>query len=544
MNYHFYKQQTFDVSMYHKYILRHRSLTRKLFLVFIVFSINCALVFSQEATALIHYKVSVPEPASHTYEVELYSCNLNLDTIYLKMPKWMPGYYQIIDYAKSVENLKAKNQQGTNIPVRKLNDNTWIITGVKNKSFYVTYSIKTEKQFVANSYVDTEHAYLIPENTFLYIEGLLKTPVSISLILNNKWWKVATGLEPIPGKPNEFTASDFDTLYDCPILIGNLQELPSFKVKGVEHRFIGYKMENFDHKSFMNNLQKTIEAATTVFGDIPYKQYTFIGIGPGQGGIEHLNNTTISFDGTGLDKPEGMNKTMNFIAHEYIHHYNVKRIRPFELGPFDYDNGNKTNLLWVSEGLTVYYEYLIVKRAGLVNGNGLLSFLDRNINSVENNPGRHYQSLQQSSYRTWDEGPFGTFGVEPGKTISYYDKGPVVGLFLDFKIRNATENKKSLDDVMRTLYWKYYKKGQRGFTEAEFQETCEQIAGASLSDFFEYIYTTKELDYAKYLGYGGLKLNKKTIELKDNSNSQEFTINKIENPTPMQAAILKSWLGE
>lgn len=515
----------------------------KLLLFLALFSGSINPVFSQKETPLLHYTVSVLEPAGRTYDVELRCSKWAQDTIQLKMPKWMPGYYQLIDYAKSVENMLAQDAKGKNLPIEKINSSTWVVSGIKNKTFFVKYTIRTKRQFVANSYVDSTHAYVVPENTFLYIKDHLNIPVSVSLSFN-KAWTIATGLEPVMGKTNEFTAPDFDILYDCPILIGNLQELPSFKVKGIEHRFIGYKMGNFDHAIFMDNLKKIVEAATAVMGDIPYKQYTFIAIGPGRGGIEHLNNTTISFDGNGLNKPEAMNRMMNFIAHEYFHHYNVKRIRPVELGPFDYDRGNRTNLLWISEGLTVYYEYLVVKRAGLTSLTTLFSNFESNLNAVENNPGRFYQSLQQASYSTWSDGPFGTQGNEPGKSISYYDKGPLVGMLLDFEIRNATQNKKSLDDVMRTLYWKYYKEEQRGFTEAEFQAACEQVAGISLTGVLEYVYTTKEIDYAKYLAYAGLKMEKQPIESKEKALTQKFTITRIENPTPLQTAILKSWMGE
>jgi len=456
----------------------------------------------------------------------------------------MPGYYQLMDYAKSVENLEARDANGKNIAAEKLNDNTWLISGIKGRPFSVKYSINTNRQFVANSYVDSAHAYLIPENSFLYIEDRLQLPVSISLSYGNAWNRVATGLDPVLNKPNEFTAPDFDILYDCPILIGNLQELPSFKVKGIDHRFIGYNIGDFDRELFMNNLKKIVETAAAIIGDIPYKQYTFIGIGPGRGGIEHLNNTTISFNGSGLDKPGAMNRVLNFIAHEYFHHYNVKRIRPFELGPFDYDKGNRTNLLWVSEGVSVYYEYLVVKRAGLADAATLFRNLEGNLDAHENNPGRLYQSLQQASYHTWSDGPFGTQGNEKGKSISYYDKGPLVGLLLDLEIRNATKNTNSLDDVMRLLYRQYYQQKQRGFTEAELQMACEQVAGMSLSSFFEYVYTATALDYAKYLAYAGLKIDKQTLEVKDKAPTQKFTISRMESPTPLQAQILRSWLGE
>jgi predicted metalloprotease with PDZ domain len=164
------------------------------------------------------------------------------------------------------------------------------------------------------------------------------------------WSHVVTGLEKSEGKENSYTAPDFDILYDCPILAGNLEELPSFTINGIKHRFVAYNPGHFDHEAFISQLEKTVKAGIDIIGDIPYKEYTFIGIGPGAGGIEHLNNTTVSFTGGRLDNPDAMKGTLKFLAHEYFHHYNVKRIRPYELGPFDYLKEAKTNLLWVSEG--------------------------------------------------------------------------------------------------------------------------------------------------------------------------------------------------
>src|SRR5690606_7168077 len=176
---------------------------------------------------------------------------------------------------------------------------------------------------------------------------------------------IATGLLPVKGSSDSFRSENFDILFDSPILIGNLESLEPFKVRGKEHRFIGCKLGEFDGRRLMKSLQKIIAATVDLFDDIPYDQYTFIGIGPGSGGIEHLNSTTVSFDGNQLKTQEAINRTLNFLSHEYFHHFNAKRIRPFELGPFDYDLGSRTNQLWIAEGLTVYYEYIISKKAGI-----------------------------------------------------------------------------------------------------------------------------------------------------------------------------------
>jgi predicted metalloprotease with PDZ domain len=507
--------------------------------------LHAGIAAAQQTTPEMRYRISITAPQTHVYHVQLQSSGWSKDTLELKLPNWMPGYYQLMHYAADMENSSATVSKNAPYTFTQLNENTWRITGIKNKAFTIDYDIRTQKQFVANSYVDSAHAYIINAASFLYADGFVHLPVTVTVDMPQQWHHIATGLTAEKGSTTRFTAANFDELYDCPILLGNLEQLPSFYVRGIEHRFIGYKMGSFDKAALMQKLQQVVEAAVNIIGDIPYKQYTFIGIGPGRGGIEHLNNTTVSFDGNGLNNAAAMNRTLNFLAHEYFHHYNVKRIRPIELGPFNYDKENRTNQLWISEGLSVYYEYLIVKRAGLADTAALLRNFEHNIAALENNPGRMHQSLSQASYYTWKDGPFGTQGPDATKSISYYDKGPVVGLLFDFAIRHATQNKKSLDDVMRLLYWHYYKKLQRGFTEAEFQEACETVAATSLSSLFDYVYTTKELDYATLLRYGGLLLQLDAAGA-DNGLKPviKATLRVDANADSLQKAILKSWLGE
>jgi predicted metalloprotease with PDZ domain len=221
---------------------------------------------------------------------------------------------------------------------------------------------------------------------------------------------------------------------------------------------------------------------------------------------------------------------LSFIAHEYFHGYNVKRIRPVELGPFDYQRENRTNLLWVSEGFTVYYEYILLNRAGITGADEVFHALENNIAAYENTTGHLYQSLTEASYETWSDGPFGG-SLE--KTISYYDKGPVVAMLLDLAIRHQTHNAASLDDVMVRLYREYYQQKKRGFSDAEFRQTCETIAGTSLDELFSYASTTKDLDYDKYLGYAGLRLER---------DGKMFHILPLAQPDALQTAIRNAWL--
>ena len=489
---------------------------------------------------LLHYTVSMNDPGNHLFRIRLECRDINEDTIYFRMPVWMPGYYQIMGYPDNVRNFSVSSS-GKPLPFTKTDGNTWRVIPWKESPFTITYEVYSDRKFVANNYLDTTHAYIVPPATFMYIDGKTDIPVDLTVVPYRSWKNIATGLERPEKNENLFTAPDFDILYDSPLLAGNLEELPSFKINGINHRFIAYNPGDFNREAFIAALEKTVKAAVDIIGDIPYREYTFIGIGPGAGGIEHLNNTTVSFSGRRLESPEGMKGMLKFLAHEYFHHYNVKRIRPFELGPFDYSGEARTNLLWVSEGLTVYYEYLIVRRAGIISDAELLSGLEGNINAFENDPGREYQSLVQSSYQTWSEGPFGNKLPGPDRSISYYDKGPLMGLVLDLAIRNATRNEKSLDDVMRYLYFTYYKKLGRGFTDAEFQQVCEKIAGTSLSNEFEYVYTTNKIDYSKYLAYAGLNISEETDT---ESGRRKFTITRQEETGPLQLVIFNSWSGK
>ncbi len=489
----------------------------------------------------LNFTVSMPEPSDHLFHIEFKCEGLKGDTVDFYMPQWMPGYYRIMDYSNEVKNFTAKSSDGAILPFINDDSHAWRVIALKNSSFSISYDVYSYKRFVANNFLDSTHGYIIPAATFLYPSNGHGFPISLKVIPFDGWKDIATGLKKTDGRNDEFTIPDFDILYDCPILIGNLEELPSFKINGIVHRFVAYDPGDFDRYQFISGLEKTVRAGIDIIGDIPYEDYTFIGIGPGYGGIEHLNSTTISFKGEGLSEPGAINRMLKFIGHEYFHNYNVKRIRPFELGPFDYQKGNRTNLLWVSEGLTVYYEYLIVKRAGLMTEDELLKSLENNINTIENDPGRKYQSLAQSSYETWEDGPFGNKPGDQDKSISYYEKGPVLGMILDFSIRHATSNRKSLDDVMRFLYHQYYKNLNRGFTDAEFQESCEEIAGISLSREFEYINTTRDIDYSTYLSFAGLKLT----EVSDGKTGErKFRLTRAENMSSAQKVLFSSWCGQ
>jgi predicted metalloprotease with PDZ domain len=479
--------------------------------VLLLLSIALTFTYAQKKEASYSFAVSMEKPTNHYYHITMHADGLKGDTHEFKMPVWTPGYYLLMDYAKYVTNFSAKDAAGTPLKWERSSKNGWSIKSGKSNSITIDYDVFAYSHSVADSYLDDVQGFISPTGIFLYPAGQIQHPVKVKILPYKEWSKVTTGLDPVENEPNTFYASDFDILYDSPILVGN-QEVITFNVKGVPHEFAGSYLGKVDREALVSNLTKMIESAITLMGEVPYKHYSFIVIGPGGGGLEHLNSQAITLSPSSLSSPAAIKRMQSFMAHEYFHNFNVKRIRPIVLGPFDYDRENLTNMLWVSEGMTVYYEAVVLYRAGLITQDEYFEHFRTNIARYENIPGHLFQSATESSYDTWLQF-FSRNPNSPNTTISYYDKGAALGLLLDFKIRFETKNKKSLDDVMRTLYHKYYKDEKRGFTDKEFRDACEATAGSSLEEIFEYAATTKEIDYAKYFALAGLEIDTKPNEV-------------------------------
>ncbi|MHB8054642.1 MAG: M61 family metallopeptidase [Candidatus Aminicenantales bacterium] len=481
-----------------------KSISRPI-VILILFALIPLFGFGRNPVYSMGFTVSL-NPAAHLFHVVFRVEGLAGEIQDFKLPVWMPGYYGLQEYAANIRDFRASDEAGRPLTWEKSTDNCWRVATAGAPVVTVTYDVLATSSFVAHTYLGEDRGYLAPVAVFMYPDGRIHHPMTLTIELGPTWNMIATGLDRLsPDSPATFTAPDFDILYDCPIVLGNLDHLPPFEIRGVPHYFIGYQLGIRDPVSFMKDLKPVIEAGVDIIGEVPYKHYTFLGIGPGMGGIEHANSVAMGFNGAGSDTREGKIRTFAFLAHEYFHNFNVKRIRPIALGPFDYDKPNLTNMLWVSEGFTSYYELLMLRRSKTTTNEELFKEIGSTISSYENKTGRLFQSATQSSFESWEQGPFGGRGIGIVKTISYYDKGAVLGVLLDFAIRHESQNRESLDSVMRALYRKYYKELGRGWTDGEFQAVCEAAAGVPLTEVFSYASTTTDVDYAKYFAYAGLE---------------------------------------
>jgi predicted metalloprotease with PDZ domain len=457
------------------------------------------------APAKISYTVTFPEAQAHYADVEMTITGLTQPTLDLKMPVWTPGSYLIREFAKNIETLTA-TANGKAVAAPKVSKNTWRIATAGVSSVTVKYKVYSFEISVRTSFVDASHAFLSTTGIFLYPKGMLNQPSTIHIKPYKDWNKVSTSLEKVGGDDFTRTSPNYDILFDSPIEVGT-QDIFSFVAAGVNYDVAMYGGGNYDKARLITDMTKIIEAETAVFGENPNKHYTFIvhNRQRGGGGLEHLSSTVLGASRDGYGTERGYRGFLGLVAHEHFHLWNVKRLRPVALGPFDYDNENYTTNLWIAEGFTAYYQNLILRHGGIATAVEFLGDMTGDINTVENQPGTKVQPLAESSFDAWiksyrpNENSYNT-------GISYYDKGAVVGMLLDLEIINGTAGKQSLDDAMKYMYNAVKAKG-KGYTDAEFKAAFEKFSGKNLNDFYaKYINGLAPIDYSKYLGYAGYKL--------------------------------------
>lgn len=461
------------------------------------------------APSKIDFTVSMPRPWTHLLQVEMRVANANLPAqTELKMAVWTPGSYLVREYARHVQDFTVTDQSGRALNWRKINKNTWQVDTAGAREIVARYNVYANELTVRTNELNDEHAFFTPAALLMFPKGELSTPSTIRVDPYGSW-KVATGLPPVSGQPNTFRAENFDILFDSPFEVGNFKEI-TFNVQGKPHRYVFCGEGNYDMQRIADDTTKIINEAVKIFGDIPYDNYLFIVNLRGGGGLEHLNSTALQWNRFGFKPDSRYYGFLGLVVHEYFHLWNVKRIRPEPLGPFDYENENYTKLLWVAEGATSYYEGIILRRAGIISDEYFLDSKASAIQDLQSRPGRFQTSLEEASFDAWikyyrqDENSI-------NNQISYYDKGDIVNMMLDIRIRTLSNGAKSLDDVMRYLYEEFGKKN-RNFTPEDYQKAAELQAGASLEDFFDrYVRGTEEIDYNEILRGIGLQLNDEEI---------------------------------
>ncbi len=450
-----------------------------------------------------HYIVQIDKPEHNHVKVTLKLTRpKNKDTVRVFLPSWSPGSYLLREYARHIRWFEASQENGEVLFHTQLAKGIWEIDWNKSDlktpsdSFEVSYDIYGKELTVRTLHIDASHAYLHGPAYLMGVVGEeLKDP-TIEFRFPSMWSKLSTGLSDISEKRNVFlyTAKNYDELIDSPVEVG-CHETDGFEFLGKPHHIANYG-ELYPHRNNIKaDLKKIVATVAQHFdNDIPYDQYLFIThfVPKLYGGLEHLNSTALQFDGRKLVNRKDYLNYLSLAAHEYFHLWNVKRIRPKELGPFDYLNENYTTLLWLAEGLTSFMDDLFVYRAELSTLEEYLEVVKGNLEAYLNTPGRLYHSLEQSSFNAWvklyrpDEN-------SKNSSVSYYLKGGLVFTVLHSLM---LEKGASVDDLLRALWKDFKNRPEEGVSREDVYQMIRDIAGEEVvGKFSTMVETTQDIDF-------------------------------------------------
>lgn len=450
----------------------------------------------------VAYRLLIAEPQTHHFLVDLEMDGVD-GSARVVMPSWTPGSYLMREFPRNVVTFAAADGTGRPLAHAKADKNTWVVDAPSDGRLRVRYLVYADELSVRTSHLDATHAFISGTSAFMFVEGRAHDEVSLE-VRAPAGWTVATALEEVA--PNAFRADGYDQLADSPLEIGT-HEVIGFEVDGVPHRYAVWGRGNLDRERLVADTTRIVRAEKALFGELPYRSFTFILhlLPGGSGGLEHRDSTVLVADRWTFRGP-GYEGFLGLVAHELFHAWNGKRIRPAVLGPFDYVRESYTRELWVVEGITTYYTDVILRRAGILSP---LRYLDKQaeqIGRLAGIPGRMVQPLEDASFDAWIKF-YRPDANTPNATISYYHKGAMVALLLDLKIREATGNARSLDDVMRAL-WNEYGRPDAGFPQGRVEALASAAAGEELRPFFDrWLRGTEELDFAPAFAAVGLSLS-------------------------------------
>lgn len=481
----------------------------------------------------INYTLSFEKPFTHYCEVLINIKDINQDSIIFLMPVWTPGSYLIREYSRNVEGIFASGADGKNLDLEKINKNSWRVDTKNQKEIRFSYKVYCNEFSVRTNEVNSEHAFITGAGTFMYAKGFEESKCILKINLPPEWKKVSTGLENLSG--NVYSAENYDELVDTPLEIGN-QNILEFEIDGIRHFICMSGKGNYKDETIINDFRKIAGEEIKLFGGkIPYKNYTFIILlsDKGGGGLEHHNSFVGIAERNIFNDEKLYKKFLGLVSHEFFHLWNVKRIRPEALGPFDYEKENYTKNLWVAEGWTSFYDDVILRRAEILNDTEYFEFFDGNINDIMRFKGRFIQSLAESSFDTWIK-YYRQNENSVNSQISYYTKGALVTMMLNIEIIQNTDADRSMDDVLRIMYEDYLKDNSKGFSDSRVKEVCETVSGKNLNEFWKkYIEGTEDLPLEEYFKICGLELinenasGNASLDIESRTDNGRYIISKV-----------------
>ena len=531
---------------------------RKIIVALAVVTILSSVVAAQEPPLRsITYTLSMSRPTSHLFEVAMtieLPDQLTRQPLQLQMAKWSPGRYAVFDFAKNVQEFRANGR------VTRVDDQTWSVDPAGANTVTVSYKVFGNDLSGTFSQLDDRHANYNGASIFMYVVGHKPDPVKLT-IHPPKDWTIVNGRMDRAGQ-TEWSFSNWDVMSDTPTEIAADWTQDSFEVDGKRYHVVVHSFgpEGGKRAALVKDIEKIVRAEVGMWGPPEFSEYTFLihyaADDHSGDGMEHLTSTQIIEPGA-LAEAGVYESTLGTVSHEFFHVWNVKRLRPEELGPWDFTRPLRTRGLWVAEGFTNYYGHLMLRRAGIWNDKKFLDREAQTIARIESAQGNRLMSAEESSMSApfLDDAPHAQLTNLQNTAISYYPKGELIGMVMDLLVRGRTKGRSSLDDVMRGMYEEFYLKSSnssyylrgRGYQTEDLERMVSQVSGTDFTDFFKrHVRSVEVLPYEEAFGYVGLRLIKtQAKEPFDAGLSLEFEdrvamIQNVRNGSPAEDAGLQT----
>ncbi len=528
----------------------------------------CTTALAQQAAPevafRITYNLSMSRPASHLFEVNVeVEMPKAAEFVDFQMPRWSPGRYAVFDFAKNVQEVSAaspcapqtKCDAPRKLHITRLDTQTWRVESEQSRNVVVSYKVFGDDLSGTFSQLNERHANYNGASVFMYVVNHKRDPVRLK-INPPTGWRIVNGYTERSGQ-SEWAFANYDLLIDTPTEIAPDWTIDEFKVDGKPYRIVVHSFGNEGGKrpNLVRDIEKIVRAQTAMWGAPEFDAYTFLlHFAPDAlsgDGMEHLTSTQIIETGA-LDDKDMYGDALDAASHEFFHVWNVKRLRPVELGPWDFTKPLATRALWIAEGITNYYGHLMMRRAGIWNDKQFYDSLGQTINGIENSPGSRLMSAEESSLVA----PLLDGALHEQRTnllntaISYYPKGELLGLVLDLLIRKNSRGRASLDDVMRRMYEEFYVRSPkatyylrgRGYTNEDFARVASEVAGIDLRDFFAcYVRDTQTPPYDEAFAAVGLRLVQSAP--RDKPERKEYRVEEVKDASPETRALRVAWLS-
>lgn len=457
----------------------------------------------------MQYTISYQKPHHHFIDIQLTVEHIQNTVTYLQLPSWRPGRYEMGNFAKNIQRFRITDADGQPLQYRKISKDRWEVQTAAIQTLVVEYNYYAYQMDAGSSYLDEEQLYINFINCLLFAEGRLEEECHLSLQLPDDY-QIACGLKE--SAKHQLYAPNYYVLVDSPMIASKRLQHRTYEVAGTTfhlwvmgHCRLNWEQAIKDFRGFSEAQIAAMQGFPTedyhfLFQFLPYKAYH---------GVEHYNSTIVTLGPDyEINTTEAYKNLVGISSHELYHTWNIIRIRPAEMMPYDFTKENYFITGFVAEGVTTYLGDVFLARGGVFSLDDYLQELNKTLQRHLTNWGRFNHSLADSSWDMWLDGY--TAGI-PNRKVSIYIKGALVAMVLDLKLRKLTQNQRSLDTVMQILN-KEFAEAKKGYTYQDFQDIATRVAGTSLEDYFNHYITGREPlenTLEEMLSWVGLKLQSK-----------------------------------